>query len=148
MPLVVAAPEQRQTSRTFELIQGSLSSGRVSRRSPVLGGLHRIADGTLLGVITAVAVLSGLTLHWQHRWTLSFQRLEGTRALSHRLTESTAQLEQHLLRRTARPSSLVPTKVANLVYLNRPESSVAKQESPPLLPDLDDLIDQRIRSGY
>ncbi len=99
-------------------------------------------------MITAAAVLSGLTLHWQHRWTLSFQRLEGTRSLSHRLTESTAQLEQHLLRRTARPSSLVPTKVANLVYLKRPESSVAKPESQQLLPVLDDLIDQRIRAGY
>ena len=95
-----------------------------------------------------MAVLSGLTLHWQHRWTLSFQRLEGTRSLYHRLTESTAQLEQHLLRRTTRPSSLVPTKVANLVYLKRPESSVAKPESQQLLPVLDDLIDQRIRAGY
>jgi hypothetical protein len=145
---VVAAPEQRSSSKTFELIQGSLSAGRVARRSPWLGGLHRLADGTMLGVLAAVAVLSGLTLHWQHRWTLSFNRLESTRSLAHRLTESTAVMEQHLLRRTTRPSRMVPTKVANLVYLNRPSTAAEPIPDVSMLPSFDELIEERIRPGY
>ena len=145
---VVAAPEQRPSTSTLELIQGSMSAGRVARRSPLLGGLHRVMDGTMLGVVAAVAVLAGLTLHWQHRWTLSFNRLESTRTLAHRLTESTAVLERHLLNRTSKPSTLVPTKVANLVYLQRPSPTVSERQDPNLLPSLDELIDQRIRSGY
>ena len=144
---MVAAPEQRSSKKTFELIQGALSAGRVARRSPWLGGLHRVADGTMLGVLAAVAVLAGLTLHWQHRWTLSFNRLESTRSLAHRLTESTAVLEQHLLRGTTRPSRLVPTKVANLVYLNRPAAAEPISEVS-MLPSFDELIEQRIRPGY
>ena len=58
---MVAAPEKRSTTRTLELIQGSLSSGRIARRSPWLGGVHRLMDGTLLGVIGAAAVLAGQT---------------------------------------------------------------------------------------
>ena len=67
---MVAAPEPRPSTTALELIQGSLSAGRVARRSPLLGGLHRVMDGTMLGVVAAVAVLAGLTLHWQHRWTV------------------------------------------------------------------------------
>ena len=145
---MVAAPEQRSSSKTFELIQGSLSAGRVARRSPWLGGLHRLADGTMLGVLAAVAVLAGLTLHWQHRWTLSFNRLESTRSLAHRLTESTAVMEQHLLSRSKRPARLVPTKVANLVYLNRPSAGADSISEVSMLPSFDELIEQRIRSGY
>ena len=105
-------------------------------------------DGTMLGVLAAVAVLAGLTLHWQHRWTLSFNRLEGTRSLSHRLTESTALMERHLLRVSQRPNQLVPTKVETLVYLKRPSASAEPVESPSMLPSLDELIVQRIRPGY
>ena len=145
---VVAAPEPRPSATTLELIQGSMSAGRVARRSPLLGGLHRVMDGTMLGVLAAVAVLAGLTLHWQHRWTLSFNRLEGTRSLSHRLTESTALMERHLLRVSQRPSQLVPTKVENLIYLKRPSASVEPVETAAMLPSLDELIVKRIRPGY
>lgn len=125
-----------------------MSAGRVARRSPLLGGLHRLLDGTMYGVLAAVAVLAGLTLHWQHRWTLSFNRLESTRSLAHRLTESTAVLEQHLLQHSARPSLLVPTKVANLVYLNRPSAEEAPPAESSMIPSFDELIEQRIRPGY
>ena len=125
-----------------------MSAGRMARRSPLLGGLHRLLDGTMFGVLAAVAVLAGLTLHWQHRWTLSFNRLESTRSLAHRLTESTAVLEQHLLQHSERPSLLVPTKVANLVYLNRPSAEQAPPVESSMIPSFDELIEQRIRPGY
>ena len=105
----------------------------------------------MLGVVAAVAVLAGLTLHWQHRWTVSFNHLESTRSLAHRLTESTAVLEQHLLRRTATPSDLVPTSVGDLLYLQRPSAQIDSTGEVSLLPSLEDfeaLIEERIRSGY
>ncbi len=134
---------------TLELIQGSLSAERYARRSPLSGGLHRVADGSLLGVFAALAVLAGLTLHWQHRWTLAFQRLDATRLLAHRLTESTAVLEQHLLRGTRRPNELVPTKVINLVHLERPAPIAAPAPSHrDLLLALKAWTQRPIRSGY
>ena len=107
--------------------------------------MHRLADGTLLGVFAALAVLAGLTLHWQHRWTMAFQRFEATKLLSHRLTESTALLEQHWLDSTTSPSRFVPTKVTNLIHLERPpvmssNPSVAATSNDPSIP--------RVRPGY
>ena len=145
---MVAAPEPRPSSKALELIQGSLSAGRIARRSPLLGGLHRLLDGTLFGVVGAVAVLAGLTLHWQHRWTLAFNQLESTRTLSHRLTESTAVLEQHLLRSTRQPSALVPTQVANLIHLDRPQRSPVSAGQPPSAGLETPLIRRRIHHGY
>ena len=125
---VVAVPQSQpsSTQRSAPLlliIQGSLSARRVARQSPLLAGLHRASDGSLVGVFAAVLVLSGLTLHWQHRWNLAFRQLERTREMSHRLTESTAMLEQHLLERSSGPRQMVPTTVANLVYLDRPSTN-------------------------
>ena len=146
---MVAAPDQRSSTTALELIQGSLSAGRIARRSPLIGGLHRLADGSLLGVFAALAVLAGLTLHWQHRWTVAFQRLDATRVLAHRLTESTAVLEQHLLRGTSRPEDLVPTKVVNLVHLEQPATiPAAASLRPDLLQSLEQLTQRRIRPGY
>ena len=146
---MVAAPDQRSSTTTLELIQGSLSAERYARRSPLIGGLHRVADGSLLGVFAALAVLAGLTLHWQHRWTLAFQRLDATRLLAHRLTESTAVLEQHLLRGTRRPNELVPTKVINLVHLERPAPVAAPAPSHrDSLLALKAWTQRPIRSGY
>ena len=105
-------------------------------------------DGTLLGLIAAVAVLAGLTLHWQHRWTLSFRLLEATRTQAHRLTESTAVMEQHLLQRSQQPNSLVPTQVTNLVHLERPTlRSLSSYPSSPMS-SLQVLGDQPVRAGY
>ena len=139
----MALSSQRSPEGALALIQGSLSSGRIARRSPVVGGLHRLADGALLGVFASVAVLAGLTLHWQHRWTQSFQRFEATKQLSHRLMESTALLEQHWLERTTRPSQFVPTKVTNLIHLERP--AVQASAAAPTVRERPQL---RIRQGY
>ena len=145
---MVAAPEHRPSGRTLDLIQGSMSSARVARRSPLLGSFHRVADGTLLAVITATAVVAGLTLHWQHRWTVAFNQLETTRTLAQRLTESTALLEQHALRETSQPQRLVPTKASNLIHLERPTVSQAQKAEPDLLDAMQDLLRKPIRTGY
>lgn len=105
-------------------------------------------DGTLLGVVGAVAVLAGLTLHWQHRWTVAFNRLEATRIQAHRLTESTAVMEQHLLRSTTQPASLVPTQVANLVHVDRPISTTQPSAHASLAASIREVMVQRPRSGY
>ena len=139
----MALSSQRSPEGALALIQGSLSSARIARRSPVVGGLHRLADGALLGVFASVAVLAGLTLHWQHRWTQSFQRFEATKQLSHRLMESTALLEQHWLERTTRPSQFVPTKVTNLIHLERPAVQVSAAA-----PTVRERPQLRIRQGY
>ena len=143
--LRVAPSNQRSAKSALELIQGSLSAGRIARRSPLMGGLHRVADGTLLGVFAALTVLAGLTLHWQHRWTVAFQRFESTKLLSHRLTESTALLEQHWLNSTTGPEQFVPTKVTNLIHLERPKPSLPVTDPSSVSPD---TSAPRIRPGY
>lgn len=136
----------RQESR-LGLIHGALSARKVARQSPVLAGFHRIADGSLVGVVLAVALLSGLTLHWQHRWTQAFSRLEATRFLVHRFTDSTAMFERHLLLSTTIPKVMVPTKATNLLYLNRPKSPrTAPIHNPSAL--FTSLMDQPINHGY
>ena len=141
------ASRRPASSRPFEVIQGSLSARRVARKSPLLAGLHRTADGSLIGVFAAVLVLSGLTLHWQHRWTLAFRQLEMTREQAHRLTESTAMLERHLLERSQTPKQMVPTTVANLVYLDRPSSASTKPGIDHLAM-LGSLMERTIHHGY
>ena len=141
------ASRRPASRRPFEVIQGSLSARRVARKSPLLAGLHRTADGSLIGVFAAVLVLSGLTLHWQHRWTLAFRQLEMTRELAHCLTESTAMLERHLLERSQTPKQMVPTTVANLVYLDRPSSASTKPGIDHLAM-LGSLMERTIHHGY
>ncbi|CAI8326846.1 MAG: Uncharacterised protein [Synechococcus sp. MIT S9220] len=141
------ASRRPASRRPFEVIQGSLSARRVARKSPLLAGLHRTADGSLIGVFAAVLVLSGLTLHWQHRWTLAFRQLEMTREQAHRLTESTAMLERHLLERSQTPKQMVPTTVANLVYLDRPSSASTKPGIDHLAM-LGSLMERTIHHGY
>lgn len=126
---VVAVPVQQpaegqrsQANRPLELIQGSLSARKADRRSPWLGNLHRIADGSLLGLGVAVLGLSGLTLHWQGQWTQDFQKLEASQRLEHRLQESAAVLEQHHLAMTGKPTLLEPTSSEKLVYVDPPGS--------------------------
>ncbi|HGY5545239.1 MAG: hypothetical protein AB8A41_08075 [Prochlorococcus sp.] len=152
VPKPIPVPAERGVSRarsagTLELIQGSLSPRKVARQSPVLAGLHRAADGALIGVLMAAALLSAFTLHWQHRWTMAFSRLETTRSLAHRLTESTAMIEGHILKQTNLPQSMVPTKVANLLYLDRPvnTSGLDRSAESHLLSQ---MMDQPINHGY
>jgi len=130
--VVVAVPlqqsqeaQRRSSTRPLELIQGSLSSRRADRQSPLLGNLHRIADGSLLGLGVAVLGLSGLTLHWQGQWTQNFQKLEASQRLEHRLQESAAVLEQHHLAMTRKPALLEPTSSEKLVYVDPPAASTS-----------------------
>ena len=128
----------------LELIRASLSSRKVARRSPLLAGIHRTVDGALVGILIAVAFVASFTLHWQHRWTVAFTRLEKTRALAHRFTESTALLERYLLQRNGSPRSMVPTTTSDLLYLKRPETEMDSID-PPLLRE---FADQPINQGY
>jgi hypothetical protein len=148
---VVAAPlhqtqqgQRRSTARPLELIQGSLSSRQADRQSPLLGNLHRIADGSLLGLGVAVLGLSGLTLHWQGQWTQNFQKLEAAQRLEHRLQETAAVLEQHHLGMTRKPALLEPTSSQKLVYLEPP----ATNEQPRLRALLAQVNPRQILPGY
>lgn len=148
---VVAAPlhqtqegQRRSTARPLELIQGSLSSRKADRQSPLLGNLHRIADGSLLGLGVAVLGLSGLTLHWQGQWTQNFQKLEAAQRLEHRLQESAAVLEQHHLGMTRKPALLEPTSSQKLVYLEPP----ATAQQPRLRALLAQVNPRQILPGY
>lgn len=107
-------------ARRLALIQGSLSSRRAARRSPLLAGLHRVADGTLAGIGLCMLALSGLTLHWQNHWGQSFHKLESAQVLEHRLQESAALLEQHYLSAVRKPGWLVPTSSEKLIHLPAP----------------------------
>ncbi len=111
-------PIYQSSANSLHLIQGSFSPKRVARQFPLIAGLHRAADGALIGVALAVALMSALTLHWQYLWTSAFSKLEITRDLTHRLTESTAMLEIDLLERSRVNKSMVPTKISKLIYLN------------------------------
>ena len=100
----------------------------------MLGGLHRVADGSLLGVFAALAVLAGLTLHWQGRWGGDFRQLQRAQALEHRLMESQSALEQHYLRQAKRPGALVATSSQDLVFLpSPPPTASTKSTASPSL---------------
>jgi hypothetical protein len=130
---VVAAPSPQPffRRRPLELIQGSFSARRVVRQSPWLAGLHRASDGLLVALGLSMVGLTALTLHWQGQWTRSFELLESTQVLEHRLQESTAVLEQHHLAMARRPGLLVPTSLQRLIHLPSPAAQAPK---PPLSP--------------
>ena len=105
----------------LRLIHGSFSPKKVARQYPVLAGLHRATDGALLGVLVAVMLMSALSLHWRHLWTVAYTQLETTRDLTQKLKYSTAMLEQHLLTRSRLPLSMVRTNAERLHYLDNEE---------------------------
>ena len=109
--------------RPFHLLQGSFSTRKVARQLPALVGVHKVTDGALIGVIFIAVMMSAFSLHWQSLWTTSYSKLGITRDLSTRLDESTAMLERQILESTKLPFLMVPTKAANLHYLERPETS-------------------------
>ena len=107
-------------SGSFRLIHGSFSPKKVARQFPVLAAVHRATDGALLGVLIAVLTMTALSLHWQHLWTVAYKQLETTRDLTQKLKYSTAMLEQHLLKRTSLPLSMVRTNAQKLHYMDNP----------------------------
>ncbi|MBE9153872.1 hypothetical protein [Cyanobium sp. LEGE 06113] len=148
---VFPAPATRATGNRravdgapLQLIQGSLSGQKVARRAPWLAGLHRVADGALVGLGLCMLGLSGLTLHWQNHWGQSYQALEAAQVLEHRLQESAALLEQHHLSAVGKPGRLVPTASHQLIHL-----PMAKGQPPhPAEPLLSSLEIRRIPAGY
>jgi hypothetical protein len=135
---------RRAQRRTLQLIQGSLSSRKLERRAPWISNLHRATDGTLAGLGICMLALSALTLHWQNRWGVSYQQLEASQVLEHKLQESSALLEQHHLGVVKRPGWLVPTSSEKLVYLPGP----APVSFSAGLPLLSSIQLRQIRSGY
>ncbi|QPN60001.1 hypothetical protein H8F24_00310 [Synechococcus sp. CBW1002] len=130
--------------RSLELIQGSMSPTRIARRSPWLAGLHRASDGALLGLGVAMLGLSALTLYWQAHWARSYQELETSQVLEHRLQEATAVLEQHHLGVARTPGLVEPTSSEKLVYLPAPQAEAGRRG----LPLLASIQIDRIPSGY
>ncbi len=148
---VVAAPApsssrsaRGQRQRPLALIQGSLSARRVERTAPWLASLHRIADGSLLGLGLAVVGLSALTLHWQSQWTRSYQSLEASQLLEQRLQKSTALLEQHHLGVAHNPGQLVPTSSEKLIYVPAPSA----QRPASIITLLAGVSPRQILAGY
>ncbi|MCT0201926.1 hypothetical protein KQ302_10465 [Synechococcus sp. CS-602] len=132
-----------------------MSARKVARQAPVLAGLHRVADGLLLALGGSMIGLSVLTLHWQGAWTKSFQQLEASQTLEHRLQESTSQLEQHHLAMARRPGQLVPTTIKNLIHLPPvPERAIEVSQPVSLqavAPSAEQTVEQiipLIRPGY
>ena len=110
-----------RSSGPLHLIQGSFSPKKVARQSPLLAGMHRATDGALLGVLIAVLMMSALSLHWRHLWTVGYKELETTRDLTQKLKYSTAMLEQHLLKNASLPLSMVRTNAKKLHYIDNTE---------------------------
>ena len=139
-----SSPQLGQGKRALQLLQGSLSGRKVERRSPLLAGFHRAADGTLVGLGLCMLTLSGLTLHWQTQWGRNYEQLEASQELGQRMQESAAVLEQHHLGAVKRPGQLVPTNSENLIYL----PSVQKSPQSQAAALLTSIQMAPIRSGY
>ena len=135
---------RRVQRRTLQLIQGSLSGRKLERRAPWIANLHRATDGTLAGLGLCMLALSALTLHWQNQWGVSYQQMEASQVLEHKLQESSALLEQHHLGAVKRPGWLVPTSSEKLIYLPSPTAATASSG----LPLLGSIQLRQIRSGY
>ncbi len=106
--------------RVLSILKRTFDSSGLSRKSPVVSSLHRVVDGALFGVMISGALMTSLALHSQHLWTVNFSRLNFTRDLIHRLEESTPLLERYLISSVSSPTSIVATKSAHLIYIQRP----------------------------
>jgi hypothetical protein len=107
------------------VLRESLTARPVERQSPLLAGLHRVTSGALFGLGLSTLALCGLTVYWQNQWASSFERLEASKSLEHRLQQSAAVLEQHHLGVAGRPGLLVPTSSEQLIHLAAPGDSTA-----------------------
>jgi len=112
-----AAKSLRQASA---LLRESLTARPVERQWPLVAGLHRVTSGALLGLGLSTLARGGLTVYWQNQWATSFQQLEASKSLEHRLQQSSAVLEQHHLGVAGRPGLLVPTSSEQLIHLSAP----------------------------
>ena len=110
----------RPLRKASAILRESLTARPVQRQSPLLADLHRVTSGALLGLGLSTLALGGLTVYWQNQWASSFQRLEASKSLEHRLQQSAAVLEQHHLGVAGRPGLLVPTRSEQLIHLAAP----------------------------
>jgi len=110
----------RPLRKASSILRESLTARPVERQSPLLADLHRVTSGALLGLGLSTLALGGLTVYWQNQWAVSFQRLEASKSLEHRLQQSAAVLEQHHLGVAGRPGLLVPTRSEQLIHLAAP----------------------------
>ncbi len=113
----------RPLRKASAILRESLTARPVERQSPLLADLHRVTSGALLGLGLSTLALGGLTVYWQNQWASSFQRLEASKSLEHRLQQSAAVLEQHHLAVAGRPGLLVPTRSEQLIHLAAPGDS-------------------------
>jgi hypothetical protein len=113
----------RPLRKASAILRESLTARPVERQSPLLADLHRVTSGALLGLGLSTLAFGGLTVYWQNQWAVSFQRLEASKSLEHRLQQSAAVLEQHHLGVAGRPGLLVPTRSEQLIHLAAPGDS-------------------------
>ena len=106
---------------TSNLIRRYSRSKKLFRQYPLLASFHKIIDGALLGLLVTLFFMSAISLHAQYLWTVSFDRLENTRDLIHKLKESITILESHFLASKSLPQSLVGTTTSHLIYLDKPK---------------------------
>jgi len=115
-----------QNPKSFTFFKQVSSPKTLSRQFPLLAALHKAMDGAIFGVLIAVVIMSGFSLHWRHLWIVAYRKLDMTRDLSNKLNESTAMLEDHILRSKKLPVSMVRTKSDNLIYLEHSNQLVKK----------------------
>ena len=111
----------RSTFFSYDLFSRSFAANKLFRQFPLLAALHRVTDGALLGLTLTIVVMSVISLHAQHLWTLSFSRLESSRTLISKLKESISILESHYLTLEVDPEFMVETKTSDLLYLDKPD---------------------------
>ena len=139
-------PRNKRTSFFFidlDLLKRAFNrrpNKRIFRQFPLLSATHKVVDGALLGLALTVVVMSIISLHAQHLWTISFARLESSRALIQELKESISILERHFLFSQDLKHSMVDTKTSNLIYLNQPSTNS--------LLDRDNLNSQSLREVF
>ncbi len=117
----------KYSKKTLSFLKGSIPNKYIFKKHPLLAGLHRGVDGALVGVIVACSLMTTSVLHSQHLWTRNFSRLQLARDLAHRLEESTAILERYFISSASYPKSMVATKSAHLLYVDRP---IDRKETP------------------
>ncbi len=132
------------------MLNSVFSSKQVQRKFPIQAALHIVLDGALVGILMTVAIMSSVALHSQYLWTKSFTKLETTRDLNRRILESTAILENYLLKNQKLSRYLVPTKAEDLIYVDRPKPEETKKSFDMRFKSrlLERISSFPIKSGY
>ena len=132
------------------LLNSVFASKQVQRKFPIQAALHIVLDGALVGILTTVAIMSSVALHSQYLWSKSFTKLETTRDLNRRILESTSILESYLLKNQKLSRYLVPTKVEDLLYVDRPKPEETKKLFDLIFQNsfLETISSFPVKSGY